>query len=518
VELYRCFDPSLPRDRSSAGVHGTMVAAGADMAIPETGNTLSGLLRSWGIGGVLAVGVAAVGCSTDDPRSVDEDVGFAPYADMDHGAMAREIAAPPSYPGRGKAGRVHVAPDGTIRVDRFGTLVDPFDKILERYSSDGLLEDSRSLGQDDVSVVNHPDGDLTLVRSSADSTSYTRWSSSFRPLAHATVLRSAALVPLPDFYRIAADGTFTVETGGAAVEPQGMFLVADRDGGFYGVQHFAVEGKARGARLVRLDAAHATVNATWLFPGTEMPIAWQGKPLGDDGPVVTVRHQFAFEQMLVDHDRRVWVLATAPDLAAPALSEFTGHPVELRDPADTKDVFVLRFSPALELEAVISLSAANSQLAPSIAEAADGTIGVVAASLAPHPVEPNKTINFNTWLATIDRDGRVITTRELDLGDDDAPYAMSACLPGFCIAGELGTRWVDTRSQVEFAQGFVLAIGTDGSPAGMATLHGPRHNVIDSLAARADGSVVFAGSSDGPITHTDAHEWQSIALIGVVPF
>jgi hypothetical protein len=36
------------------------------------------------------------------------------------------------------------------------------------------------------------------------------------------------------------------------------------------------------------------------------------------------------------------------------------------------------------------------QLAPLIAEAADGTIGVAALSLAPRAPEPNKTTNYNT--------------------------------------------------------------------------------------------------------------------------
>lgn len=95
---------------------------------------------------------------------------------------------------------------------------------------------------------------------------------------------------------------------------------------------------------------------------------------------------------------------------------------------------------------------------------------------------------------------------------------MTACAPGFCLAGELGTRFVDTRSQVEFARGYVLALGTDGHRVDLVTLRGPRHNLIDSLAPRSDGSVVFAGSTDGPITHTDPSEWNATALIGVVGF
>jgi hypothetical protein len=153
-----------------------------------------------------------------------------------------------------------------------------------------------------------------------------------------------------------------------------------------------------------------------------------------------------------------------------------------------------------------------------MAEAADGTIGVAALSLAPRPPEPNKTLNYNTWFASIDRDGHLIGIHELDLGDDDWPHALSACGPGFCIAGELGTRFVDTRSQVEFARGYVLALGTDGHRVGLVTLHGPRRNTIDSLAVRADGRVVFSGSTDGPITHTDPSEWNATALLGVVGF
>jgi predicted amidohydrolase YtcJ len=44
----------------------------------------------------------------------------------------------------------------------------------------------------------------------------------------------------------------------------------------------------------------------------------------------------------------------------------------------------------------------------------------------------------------------------------------------------------------------------------------PRHNVIEALAPLEDGGVVFAGATDGPITHTDPAELSSTALLGVL--
>jgi hypothetical protein len=45
--------------------------------------------------------------------------------------------------------------------------------------------------------------------------------------------------------------------------------------------------------------------------------------------------------------------------------------------------------------------------------------------------------------------------------------------------------------------------------------------VIEALAPREDGSVVFDGvvfdgTTDGPITHTDPAELSSIALLGIL--
>jgi len=149
---------------------------------------------------------------------------------------------------------------------------------------------------------------------------------------------------------------------------------------------------------------------------------------------------------------------------------------------------------------------------------ADGAIGVAALSIEPRAIGPNKTVNYNVLFASVDPDGNVLGQRELDIDHDEWPRAMAACGPGFCIAGETGTSWVDTGSQVEFAQGFVMAVGTDASPATLMTLHGPRRNVIATMSGAEDGSVTFAGTTDGTITHTGPKELSTSAVLGTLRF
>ena len=59
-----------------------------------------------------------------------------------------------------------------------------------------------------------------------------------------------------------------------------------------------------------------------------------------------------------------------------------------------------------------------------------------------------------------------------------------------------------------------MAVDTHANPTGLATLHGPRRSSIDTLAPRRDGSVVFAGTTDGPITHTDPGERERTPVLG----
>ncbi|HMG57639.1 MAG TPA: hypothetical protein VK601_29265 [Kofleriaceae bacterium] len=486
----------------------------------------SGAVSARRAGMLLPLWFTALGCASgaEPLRGIDGEPGFGPYADVDQGAVARRIADP--YLG---VGNVNVAPDGSIRLWRWGLSDGTQDArtdeetahILERYSPDGRLEERRALGHG--FAVFHPDGELTIAREGGGgAVEYARWSSSFVEASRVVVPSSRAMVAMPEFYRIADDGTFTIEPGGMALEPPPSSLVgslvAAGDGGFYGVQNFVDAQGHRGVRLLRLDADHAVVASTWMLPGAEMPIAWQGEPIEIDGKVITPTLRYSFEgvHLLVDRRQRVWALSDAPGSAAGALNRALGRPVDLRDTGDKGELFLMRFSPALELEAVVPLPAANEQRFAFIAEAADGTIGVAALSIEDRAIGPNKTSNYNVFFASVDPDGNVLGQRELDIDHDEWPRALAACGPGFCIGGETGTSWVDTGSQVEFAQGFVMAVGTNASPASLMTLHGPRRNVITTMSGAGDGSVTFAGTTDGPITHTDPAELSTSAVLGTL--
>ena len=273
----------------------------------------------------------------------------------------------------------------------------------------------------------------------------------------------------------------------------------------------------RGVRLVHLDSGYAMTAATWMLPGSELPVAWRGTPVEVNGMVVTPEFRYAFEavHLLVDRQHRVWALSSGPGSASGALGQALGRPVDLRD---SGELFLMRFSPSLELEAVVSLPAANQQMFGLLAEGPDGSIGVASLSVEKRAIEPNKTENYNVFFTSVDRDAHLLGQRELDLDHDDWPYALAACGAGYCIAGQTATTWVDTGSQVEFANGFIVDVGIDGSSTNLATLHGPRRNVIERMASLGDGSVVFVGTTDGPITHTDPGQRSLSALLGVMAF
>jgi hypothetical protein len=466
----------------------------------------------------MSLMVVGSGCGdAADAHGIDGAAGFAPYPDIDHEAVARQIA--PSYMSLAsqKLGQLDVAPDGSIRLSRQGRPGDFRYQVVERYAPDGLLEARLDLRSDDR-VVFHPDGELTEATPLAGGgTAYVRWSASFTELARFAVAGDdGATTSLPTYYRVADDGTFTSEPAIASrVAPRVAALVADRDGGFYAIESFTDPSGHHGSRLVRRDAGHAVVATAWLFPGAELPIRWRGTPIEVDGEVVTpiLRYRLDDSQLLVDRRHRVWVVSSAPASAAAALGEFYGRPIDLRE---STELFVLRFSASLELEAVVAVPAPNAQEFAMLAEGADGTIGIAALSAQKQDIGANKTTNYNTFFASLDPDGKLLGQRELDLDRDDWPHALAACEGGFCIAGETATTWVDTGSQVEFGQGFILAVGLDGNPIAQARLHGSRHNVIEALAPLEDGGVVFAGTTDGPITHTDPAELSSTALLGVL--
>lgn len=476
---------------------------------------------------MLLPGCFLLGCTgADDVRGIDGTAGFAPYPDIDHGAMARRIAAPGDSLAAVNVGELGLEPDGSIRLWRPRLADGGKLFVLERYAPDGKLEDRLESPEledgyhhgDGLRMVFHPDGDLTLVRTMpGGAIEYVRRSATFAETGRVTVPAEGP-VALPDFYRVADDGQFTTEPGGMSATPPYTTFVADGAGGFFGTQIFVNSTRDwGGVRLVHLDRSYAMTAATWVLPGNELPVARYGTPIVIDGKVVTPVFRYAFEEvhLLVDHQHRVWALSGGPGSASGALSQAFGRPVELRD---SGDMFLLRYSESLQLEAVVSLPAANQQMLGSLAEGPGGAIGVASLSTESRAIEPNKTFNYNVWFASVDRDGNLIGQRELDLDQDDWPYALAACGAGFCIAGETATRWVDTGSQVEIAKGFLVDVGIDGSSVRLSTLHGPRRNVIERMATLGDGSVVFVGTTDGPITHTDPGQRSMSALLGVMAF
>jgi hypothetical protein len=299
----------------------------------------------------------------------------------------------------------------------------------------------------------------------------------------------------------------------------GAFLdfIGDGSGGLLATQTGSVAGHGlAGWRVVRLDASFDPVAAAWVLPGAELPIIWTGTPIVIDGKVVTptLRAQLDGPHLAVDAQGRIWMQSGALAATSQALARFYGQTLELRD---ANDLFLVKLSPALAVEQVVSLPADGAQMFGLIAAAPDGTIGVAALSQTTTPVEANKSFVYDVFVASVDGDGRALGERVLDLGGDDHAYGLAACGRAFCVSGETGTKWVDTGSQVAFATGFVAALEREGSAERHWTLHGPRQNVVQTTAPRGDGSVVFAGVTDGYITHTPESERYATTVLGLVP-
>jgi hypothetical protein len=460
-----------------------------------------------------------LGCQAASPPDgvASPAPGFDPYPDGDGATLARVTERLPAASGAEDAGTIDVAADGTIRLVRT-TLVDGLRRqVAERYSPEGALQQQQLLPAGEAIARLLPGGEPLIMNVFADHSELVRWSADFAELARFSWPYSGDEVALPDYYRIADDGSFTVEPGGGSNAGGGRRflrdLYSDGGSGYFGVESFHTgDHPESGTRIVHLDAQLAITRATWLFPGAKQPVSWSGEV---GGQLITIDYMFEGPHLLLDQQHRLWALTSVTGATGPALARFLGHPVEVHGKAQ---LVLLRLDGQLVIDRVVVLPAANPQQEASLAENADGNIGVTAWSSEAKPIGPNQSTNYNVAFACVDGDGRLLGQRELDLERDEQPRALTGCGHRFCIGGEMATTWVDTGSQVELSKGFVVALAADGSDERRWTLHGPRRNLVTSLAGGSDGSVVFAAGTDARITHTPEDQWYATLLLGIARF
>jgi hypothetical protein len=107
--------------------------------------------------------------------------------------------------------------------------------------------------------------------------------------------------------------------------------------------------------------------------------------------------------------------------------------------------------------------------------------------------------------------------RTLDLSRDDFAWALAeAPGGGFVLGGRTDYVQVDTNSEVENGKGLFLTLAADLTKQATVELVGPRDVKVSALRMRCDGSVVFAGTRDGPLTHTDPSMTNNDGVWGVL--
>ncbi|MBZ4423142.1 hypothetical protein [Myxococcus sp. RHSTA-1-4] len=99
--------------------------------------------------------------------------------------------------------------------------------------------------------------------------------------------------------------------------------------------------------------------------------------------------------------------------------------------------------------------------------------------------------------------GTLLQHRVIDVAREDLAYDFQVDAQGrVWFAGVSDFLQVDTNSLVEFGQGLLLRTDVQGERTESLLLKGPRHVTVRRLALHPDGTLRFAGTFDGPITHT----------------
>jgi len=94
--------------------------------------------------------------------------------------------------------------------------------------------------------------------------------------------------------------------------------------------------------------------------------------------------------------------------------------------------------------------------------------------------------------------------RTIDLSRDDFGWAMAAAPDGrLIVGGRTDYLQVDTNSEVENGKGLLLILGPDLTREAVLQLPMPRDVQMRAVHVLPDGDLAFAGTRDGPLTHTD---------------
>jgi hypothetical protein len=357
--------------------------------------------------------------------------------------------------------------------------------VLERYAMGGKLEKRISFGDGTLvpDFVVHPSGELTVFALEPDGPagSYrfdlTRLSSDGETLARTEFADVAA--PGEDLYYDDA-GVHPFPTDGPLRFSFRSHVVGLADGeGLY------LLAWTYGAKLYRLDRGYSKAWSVQVMPAN-----------------IGMAFNFTDERLALDEAGRIHV---AYQIFADDVRFYNEHfHRERLEPIDSYDVLVERFDPDGAFSGARLLGGPGGD-APTGMTAHGGSVLLTGAVRVKKFDLPNRTREWDLFVLRADMDGGATGSyRTLDLARDDFAWAMAEAADGtIYLAGRNDYVQVDTNSEVEDGQGLLLALSPDLSRRTTVSLRGPRDVQVRALRLLPDGSLMFAGSRNGPLTHTD---------------
>ena len=356
--------------------------------------------------------------------------------------------------------------------------------VLERYAPTGHLEQRIAFPPRSKvsSFVVHPSGDLSvfvlrddgdrqydleIVRLSPDGDAL-----STTPFQEVPGPRENLFYDATGVHELPIDGPFKLGFFGhvaGLADGEGLYLLAEWTYGF---------------KLYRLDAAARRVWGAQIMPAN-IGMAFQFTPslVASDGGAVYVATQI-FEEDVHIYGEHFGRAALAP--------------------LGSYDVLVQRFDAGGAFGgARLFGGAAVDQASAMIAR--DGVVLIAgAARITKHDI-PNRTMEWDVAMMR----GRVDDTspleyRTFDLARDDFGWALAAAQDGrLVVGGRTDYVQVDTNSEVENGKGLLLTLGPDLTREAVLELPTPRDVQVRAVRLLPDGDLVFAGTRDGPLTHTE---------------
>lgn len=375
----------------------------------------------------------------------------------------------------------------------------PGSPVLERYAADGPLEKRITFPAHAqvTSFVIHPSGELTVFVMRDDDGDTLSYGLEILRLSHdGDILADVTFTDTPGprenlYYddsgvRVLPVIPFTLTWTSHVValpDGEGMFVLAEWSYGF---------------KLYRLDQSFGTLWHHQVMPGN-VGTVFQGSPSllarDDDGSVYVATEIFQDDVHIYgDHFGR------------PALT-----------PHGLYDTLVQRF------DADGTFSGARLFGGPAIDHASamtvhGGNVLLAGAARISKLTLPNRTMELDVLLERAPLDGAAPEDyRTIDLSRDDFVWTLAeAPGGGLVLGGRTDYVKVDTNSEVENGKGLFLTLSSDLTQESTLELVGPRDVQVNTLRLRSDGSYVFAGTRDGPLTHTDPSMTNNDGVWGVL--